>query len=156
GMFLERVRPGAFMRAIRERQDTQLRLNHDANLIVSRISNQTLRLQEDSKGLRFEATVAKTSVGDDLIELVKTQTLRGCSFSFVARQESWSKVRDASGRQRDLRDLLDVDLYDVSVVSDPQYSGTSVANKPSEGESFDGNDDGDSLSRMLPFGLAAG
>ena len=46
------------------------------------------------------------------------------SFAFVAREETW-QFND--GDEPDVRELVDVDLFDVSVVTFPAYPDTSVA-----------------------------
>src|SRR5690625_1638366 len=55
GIFREQIKRGAFSRAIEERQDVALLLNHEPSTVMARVSNQTLRLAEDEIGLYFEA-----------------------------------------------------------------------------------------------------
>ena len=128
GQFIEVIRPSAFSRAIRERQDCRFLVNHNPDHIVARVGNGTLALQEDEKGLQFRCDVASTRSGDDLLELLRTQTLSGCSFGFMVPDggDRWSSTIDGKGRRRDLRELCDVDLLDCSVVTYPQYSGTDA------------------------------
>jgi HK97 family phage prohead protease len=127
GLFLEQVQAGAFKRAISQRQDVRALINHNANLVIGRTRNGSLALREDLHGLWFECDVARTSEGDNLLALVRRGDVNECSFGFVAVKEKWSKAKDSSGRVRDLRTLTDVDLFDVSVVTYPQYEGTSVS-----------------------------
>ena len=44
------------------------------------------------------------------------------SFAFVAKRQEWIEDDD----EIPLRRVLDCDLYDVSIVSTPQYSGTEI------------------------------
>jgi HK97 family phage prohead protease len=142
GMFLERVKPGAFARAIREKQNVACLLNHDPNLLLGRVSNGTLSLKEDTKGLWFRCDVAKTSAGEDALAMVRTQLLGECSFGMIVTKDEWTTAADPSGgRPRDLRTILDLNLFDVSAVTYPAYSGTNV-----------GADEGARMAFMFPSG----
>jgi len=136
GQFLECVKPGAFQRSIREGVDTALLVNHDPSLIGGRVSNGSLRLEEDSLGLRFRCDVIRTRAGDDLIECLRTGTLNRCSFGFTVPEggDRWSYAMDSQGNRRHLRELTDVTLMDCSIVTFPQYAGTDAAIQ--EGESL--------------------
>jgi uncharacterized protein len=142
GPFLEQVKPGAFARAISDRQDVRALLNHDSNLVLGRISNGSLHLKEDTFGLWFRCDVGRTKFGDDLLEMIRRQDVRECSFGFSVAPggEEWTTVTSDSGR-RELRTLTDLDLFDVSAVTFPAYSGTVV-----------GVDERASLARMFPTG----
>jgi len=127
--YIEVIRRGAFSRAIRQKQDCKFLVNHNPDHIIARVANNTLELAEDSLGLRFKANVASTSIGDDLLENLKTQNWSSCSFSFSVPQggDRWTQVINGNtGRRCDQRELLDLDLWDCSVVTFPQYSGTSA------------------------------
>src|ERR1700719_1162527 len=63
--FNERIKPGAFDRALRERQDCMCLVNHDQNQLLGRVSSGTLRLRADSKGLNFECTLPPTQSARD-------------------------------------------------------------------------------------------
>lgn len=120
--FREFVRPGAFARALREKQDVRGLINHDSNQIMGRLSANTLRLTEDSKGLRFEIDMPDRSDARDLRESIKRKDITGCSFGFRAVKQEW----DDSGI-KPTRSLLDVDLFDVGPVTFPAYDDTTVA-----------------------------
>ena len=141
--FIEVIRRGAFSRCIRQRQDVRMLANHQG-LPVARTINGTLSLQEDDKGLRFRCDVAQTSLGDTLLELLRTQTLSGCSFSFAVPSggDRWSSTIDGStGRRCDLRELLDLDLFDTSIVTYPAYGGTSALRDTDEDEDDEDEDE---------------
>jgi uncharacterized protein len=124
--FLERVQRGAFSRSIREQKSVSCLINHDPSRLVGRVPN-TLLLEEDSRGLRFRCDVAATSDGDTLLTLLRRGDWNACSFAFAPVKDSWSRTKAADGTIRDLRTLEDVDLYDVSIVTEPAYSDTSVS-----------------------------
>ncbi len=127
GEYLERILPGAGARAIREKQDCKFLINHNPSLILARVGNGSLELKEDMAGLWFRATVVETTAGNDFLSLTRSGLINECSFSFMAVKERWSKTKDATGKMRDLRELQDINLFDVSAVVFPAYSGTSVS-----------------------------
>jgi HK97 family phage prohead protease len=126
GSFRERIRPGAFADALRRGDDVKLLLNHDPNHVIASTAAGTLRLAEDRIGLRFEADVADTTTGRDVVRLVERGDLAGCSFGWSGTEDRWSD----DGRGLPLRELVRVGterLWDVSVVAFPAYSDTAVA-----------------------------
>src|SRR5262249_36433694 len=69
--FLERIEPGAFKRALREKQDVRHLINHDPNLVLGRTKAGTTVLSEDNSGLKFTTTLPQTSYAKDLAESIK-------------------------------------------------------------------------------------
>ena len=128
GLWLEQIQAGAFSRSIRERRNVACLVNHDPSMVLGRTANSSLTLRESSAGLEFSCDVSATSFGDDLLQLARRGDIGECSFGFTVPigGDRWETMTDAQGRTRDLRTLLDVDLYDVSAVTFAQYSGTSV------------------------------
>jgi HK97 family phage prohead protease len=127
GGFLESIKPGAFARAIRERQDVRALLNHNTDLVLGRTAAGTLTLAEDQVGLLFDCTLPDTQVARDLRTSVARGDINECSFGFIPRKQTWSRTKDADGNPIDRRELVDLDLFDVSVVTYPAYSQTSVS-----------------------------
>ncbi len=122
--FIETIAPGAFDDALKEKQDTVALFNHDRSALLGRVAAGTLRLSTDSKGLRYEIDAPDTAVGRDVVALVERGDLRGSSFSFVVDDERWTE--DEGGKVK--RTILRVSqLRDVSVVTHPAYTDTSVS-----------------------------
>jgi uncharacterized protein len=127
--FVEVVRPGAFSRSIRDKSDVVCLWNHSVNHPLGRVASGTLQLFQDSKGLRYVCDLPNTSYAKDVHELIRTRTVSGCSFAFKipnADAQKWSEGRAADGTYFIQRDINDVDLLDVSPVTNPCYSGTNV------------------------------
>jgi HK97 family phage prohead protease len=151
--FIEVVRRGACDRNIRQKKDVRCLVNHDPSLIVGRTANGTLALQEDDKGLRFKCDVANTQTGADLLENLRTQTWSGCSFGFSvpAGGDRWTTtINGNTGKRCDLRELLNIDLWDVSIVTYPQYSGTSAVRDIDEED-----EDEDDAQQLLTLAATA-
>ena len=126
GGFLEVIRPGAFRKVI-ESADIRALFNHDPNFVLGRIKSNTLNLEENTKGLRFEVSPPDSQMIKDLVlEPIKRGDIDGCSFSFrvSVNGEKWQKVND----EMMLREVLEVsDMRDVGPVTYPAYLNTSVS-----------------------------
>lgn len=122
GNFTEVIKPGAFNRALDENQDVRAFVDHDASKILGRTKAGTLELSQDATGLRVEITPPDTTVGRDTVESVRRGDLDSMSFGFVVRDDDWSEVEG-----RAIREIRDLDLHEVSLVSFPAYEETSVA-----------------------------
>lgn len=57
--FKESIAPGAFRKTLSETPDVRLLINHEG-LPLARTKNGTLKLEEDERGLRFNADLADT------------------------------------------------------------------------------------------------
>ena len=122
GMFDEVIRRGAFSRAIEERQDVALLFNHDPNTVMARTSNGSLLLREADTGLWFEAELdPRDPDAQRVVAKVERGNVSQGSFAFDVRTEQWTQ-----DRPRPLRELIDLNLYDVSPVTYPAYSDTEV------------------------------
>ncbi len=121
--FREVIRPGAFARAIEEGADVRALFNHDPNFVLGRRGSGTLAVNEDEHGLRYVVQPPAAQWAVDLQETIGRGDVNQSSFAFVARLERWTQ--DAENGFS-LRELLDVDLIDVSPVTYPAYEGTSV------------------------------
>lgn len=121
----ERVLPGAFDRALRERDDVRALVDHDPSRIIGRTTAGTARLAVDAKGLRYEADAPDTQVGRDIVTSIKRGDVTGSSFGFSVLSDQ-VKRETRNGNPYYIREILDVRLYDVSPVSFPAYDSTSV------------------------------
>jgi len=120
GGFREIIAEGAFEGRLND--DVRFLINHEG-LPLARTTNGTLTLSTDERGLKYEARVANTSTGRDLVELMRNGTINQSSFAFVVEDDSW-EVREGVN----IRTINKVSrLYDVSAVTYPAYEEASVA-----------------------------
>jgi hypothetical protein len=117
----ERVSPAAFNRALAERQDVVLLVNHEG-LPLGRTTSGTLRLSVDERGLTIDNDLPDTTLARDVRELMGRGDLRSMSFGFIPTD---GVLEEVEGRQ--IRTITDLDLFDVSIVTHPAYAGTEVA-----------------------------
>lgn len=121
GGFREKIAPGAFANSLASGDDVRGLIDHNPSLILGRTKSGTLRLAEDSKGLRYEINPPDTQYARDLMESLKRGDVDQSSFGFRTLEDSWTTE---NGEQ--VRTLLDVKLFDVSAVTFPAYTATSV------------------------------
>lgn len=124
GMFREIIEPGAFKRAIAERQDTICCVDHNPARLIGRTKSGTLEIREDDRGLWFSCLPPDTTEGRDLVELMRRGDLSGTSFAFRVPKDGdrWER-----GGKLPLRVLTNLDLIDVSIVTVPAYPDASAA-----------------------------
>ena len=118
----ESVAPGAFSNTLGG--DIKALCDHDTRLVLGRNKSGTLELREDSHGLWGRITInPNDSDAVNLYERVKRGDVDQCSFGFDIREEE-ADFRDDGSVHFTIRD---VELYEVSVVTFPAYSETSVS-----------------------------
>ncbi len=142
----EVVRPGAFNSAIAERQDVRALFNHDPNFLLGRTKSGTLKLSVDQVGLWTETDPPDAQwAREQVIGPIDRGDMDGMSFAFgvrpgertVTTREGSTVVIDRGGERITIRqegdveieerELLDLDLFDISPVVYPAYEGTDVS-----------------------------
>lgn len=120
GSYREVIRAGAFSASLGSGKDILALADHDPSRVLARTRSGSLRLAEDSRGLAFDLDLPDTQAGRDVLALAERGDLGGMSFAFRVPKggEAW---------EGDLRELRNVELFEVSVVSAwPAYEGTTV------------------------------
>lgn len=121
GWFTEVIARGAFTKTLLT-ADVRAYFAHDTGRVLGRISAGTLRLKEDDKGLAVEIDLPDTSDGRDVRTLIDRGDITGMSFGFLVLRQEWDETIDPPKRT-----VLEIELREVSIVSEPAYDGTSVA-----------------------------
>jgi len=125
--FIEYIEPGAFTEAIGA-SDVRALFNHDPNLILARTASNTLRVFEDTIGLRYEFEVPETTFGNDLLVSLRRGDVNQSSFAFSVQEQAWETEKLPNGELKYTRRIKKVErLYDVSPVTYPAYADTTVA-----------------------------
>ena len=121
GSFVERVKVGAFKKALERADDVRILLNHDWTKDLGGTKDGNLELYEDAIGLHARATITDKEV----VEQAKRGDLVGWSFGFTDRD-----VEQGEENGLTVRNVKDLDLYEVSLINRsrvPAYDGTLVA-----------------------------
>lgn len=121
GGFVEKIERGAFAQSLADNDEVHALFNHDDDKVLGRRGAGTLKLWEDDHGLRMELDPPNTTVGNDVVELIKRNDLVSMSFGFYDVDDSW-EVRDG----KNVRTINSARLFDVSIVVNPAYSSASV------------------------------
>jgi HK97 family phage prohead protease len=122
GQFVERIKAGAFKRALGRNKDVRLLLNHREDRDLGGTGDGNLTLTEDNIGLRARAVVTDSEVA----EKARNNELVGWSFGFYDRPDGVVK-RMIDGILH--RDVSDMELEEVSILDNrktPAYDGTLV------------------------------
>lgn len=125
GRFVERIAPGAFAAVLKRYPDVRALVDHDPSKILGRTKAGTLRLTSDAHGLAVEIHPPETTVAETIIEALRRGDVDQMSFGFAAIKDEWAEVK-YDGATWPCRTLLDLDLFDVSIVTFPAYESTSV------------------------------
>lgn len=119
----ERIKKGAFKRAIKEKDDVRALLNHDPNFLLSRVGS-GLVLKEDERGLHYEFPVDETDQDHiKVVSKIAKHWLSGSSFAFIPEKRIFI---EGSETEPDIIEIQSVRLYDVSPVTYPAYEATEV------------------------------
>jgi uncharacterized protein len=129
---VERLAPGCFDRAIKEKHDARCVFNHDADQLLGRVSAGTLRLSVDAKGLIYECDEdANDPDWQRVAAKVDRGDITGSSFAFMPTLTTWTEVKSEQSSYW-VRTIQDVDLYDASPVTWPAYTGTTSGRSDSQ------------------------
>jgi HK97 family phage prohead protease len=104
-----------------KQDDVRALWNHNSDYVLGRNVSGTLALDEDEHGLRVAITPPDTQWARDLLVSMKRGDVDQMSFGFMTREDAWGQGDDGLTRE-----LIDVDLFDVSVVTYPAYPQTSA------------------------------
>jgi len=103
------VRKGAFARALSPALEVPLLWQHKAGAVIGRVE----QLREDERGLRVIGQVGDARAA----RLLASRKVDGLSFGY--------RVREAKG-EAGLRELIELDLLEVSLVANPMQPKARV------------------------------
>lgn len=120
GGWTEIIAEGAASRSVAMQDEVFLFFDHEG-LPMASTRNNSLVLESDRIGLRSTATIDQRSNSSmEIVHRVESHILDAMSFAFQATRQEWNS--DYTERR-----ILEVKLYDTSVVSYPANPATVVA-----------------------------
>ena len=107
--------------------DTIMQFDHPGR-VFARISNNTLKVTPDERGLLIEADLGGTELGRQLYEEIRGGYTNKMSFGFTVDGDEMLDTKDVDGKALTVRTITSVrKLYDVSAVSLPANDATSIS-----------------------------
>lgn len=115
--FTEFVKRGAFSKTLNDGADVRLLIDHEG-IPLARTKSGTLRLSEDNIGLRIESDLDPLNPdAARVISAMRRGDMTQMSFAFRTIKDWWNN-------DRSVRELREVQLFDVSIVTFPAYEET--------------------------------
>lgn len=115
--YTEFVRRGAFTKTINDGADVRLLIDH-SGVPLARTRSGTMNIEEDNYGLLVEADLDPANPdAARVISAMRRGDMSQMSFAFKAVKDSWNE-------ERTTRELREVKLFDVSIVTFPAYEQT--------------------------------
>ena len=107
------IRPGAFAASITSAREVPLLWQHKAGAVIGRVE----QLSEDRRGLRVIAELGGGEEARRAARLLGAKKLDGLSFGYRVKK---------AGRKDGLRELVELDLVEVSLVAEPMQPRARV------------------------------
>ena len=121
GKFVEQIEPGAFRASLERSENVDLLLNHDKSMVYASTKDGSLKLTEDSIGLRAEAVLSDA----EMIRKARSGEFRGWSFGMYVGDSAMEERAEGIPR----RHVKSLNMFEVSLIDKsriPCYVGTSV------------------------------
>ena len=123
GGFRELIRPSAVDRALEDAADVRALIDHDPGRILGRTRAGTLTLRKDQTGLAVDIRPDPSiSYAGDIVKAIDRGDVSGMSFSFVTLKDDWRREAGEA-----IREVTDMQIREISIVTFPAYPQTSVA-----------------------------
>ena len=133
-VFHERVSPGALRSVLSSGKNMRLLFEHDRRGLLASTEAGSLKVHDTADGLSFEARVAETSVGNDVLTLVRGGELRGMSFGFRVAKGGQRFSRENGKLTRTITEFSEVP--EITITSAPAYSDTAVSHRSIDAEAI--------------------
>jgi HK97 family phage prohead protease len=120
GGFRERILPRAVDRSMKA--DIRALVDHDTAKVLGRTKSGTLSLRKEQSGLRIEIEPdQEISYARDIVRSINRGDVSGMSFGFRVLEQEWHEDAKVP-----IRDVLDIEIFEFSVVTFPAYQDSSV------------------------------
>lgn len=128
-VFTEIIDPRAVTKTFLDDQDVKMLYNHSNDMLLARSTYGigTLSYEIDEYGVKYRFEMPNTTVGNDVLELIRRGDVWGCSFAFSYAKDG---VRDEKRNGHNFRTVIQMaSIDDFSIVVDPAYLGTYVTTR---------------------------
>ena len=128
-VFTETIDPRAVTKMFLNDQDIKMLYNHSNDMLLARstFGVGTLAYEIDDYGVKYSFEMPNTTVGNDVLELIRRGDVWGCSFAFTYAKDG---VRDERRNGHNYRTVIQMaSIDDFSIVVEPAYLGTYVSTR---------------------------
>ena len=128
-VFTETIDPRAVTKLFLDDQDIKMLYNHSNDMLMARSTYGfgTLSYEIDDYGVKYRFEMPNTSLGNDVLELIRRGDVWGCSFAFTYAKDG---IRDEKKNGQNFRTVIQMaSISDFSIVVDPAYVGTYVSTR---------------------------
>lgn len=140
--FIEIIDPRAVTKSFLDQQDIKMVYNHSNDALMARsiYGIGSMAYSVDEYGVKYSFEMPNTTVGNDVLELIRRGDVFGCSFAFTYAKDG---VRDEKVDGQNLRTVIKMDsIHDFSIVVDPAYLGTYVVSQRAFEDVVDSDNEG--------------
>lgn len=116
------VMPGAFKKSLRSRPDIKMLYQHIWRDVVGMWDS----AKEDEKGLFVRGPILDTTLGNDVYKMVKAKAISKMSIGYTP-------VKWEMDEKKNVRKLLEVELWEVSLVTFPANEDAVITAVKSDG-----------------------
>ncbi|WP_349516228.1 phage major capsid protein [Leuconostoc suionicum] len=128
GGFIEVIKPNALDSV--DLSAVQLIYGHENNSILARVDSGNLTLTVDETGLFFVATLADTSLANDVYQDILAGNLKGMSFGFTIPEDGDDWIFNQGDTAVHVVNQIG-DVVEITITPNPAYQDTSVSVKRS-------------------------
>jgi uncharacterized protein len=124
GGFVERVMPGAAVKALENRNVAAFHEHVDRTKLLGTTEAGTLRLVDSPTELRYEIDLPDTTAGRDAAVLLERRDLRGASYGFRSNRatDQWTRAKDGLA----LRSIVEFNVFDhIALTVAPAFSSST-------------------------------
>lgn len=123
--FYEVIEPGAVDGALSDPgMNIIATINHDRSQMIARTKSGTLKLEKDSRGVKYTIEIPDTQLGKDTAALVARGDYFESSFIFTLADKGYRQDTSEDIPVRYITNMRRI--YDVSIVTDGAYANTNI------------------------------
>lgn len=120
--FYEIIEPSALDNV--DFSNTLLLYNHKFGQVLARVDSDTLDIEIKEDGVYFTATLADTTLAENVYQDIKAGNLKGCSFQFVCGEDEWTTTENGD-QLRIIKEIASIS--ELSLTPIPAYSETECS-----------------------------
>lgn len=130
--YIESIDRGAFTKTLQESRNIRALYHHDNGSLLASTKNNSLKLEDTNEGLRFEFELPETTLGNDVLEMIRSGLVDGVSFGARVIKDRWE------GAKR--RFLKEVALHEISLCPQDQAYPGSICAVRALSEAYEGQE----------------